>query len=369
MTQFAPETRRYIHQLLIAAGILGVLLVLGLVFWRVFHVLLVVFAAMLLAVFLDALTRMVRRATHLPRTASLALVLLGLTVGIAGFGWVAGPHAADQAAELSERLPEAMDQLKATIEQEGWGRRLLETTPPPEYLVPTSADFLGRISGVFSSALGAVVNLGLVLVIGFYLTIDPRTYVNGVTALVPAASRSRAEEVLRALGRVLRWWLVGRTASMAAVGVLTGIGLWMIDMPLILALALIAGLLSFVPFIGPIVSAVPAVLIALVEDPLKAVYVVVIYMIVQFLEGNLITPVIQKRAVSLPPAVLLTAQLFMGVLFGFIGVVLATPLAVVLIVLVQMLYVQDLLGRRVPLLGQHELQRAAPEAGETPDER
>ncbi|MGD8309045.1 MAG: AI-2E family transporter [Chromatiales bacterium] len=364
MTELTPEKRRYVDRLLIAAAILGLFIVLGLVFWQVFHVLLVVFAAILFAVFLDGLTRLTRKGTRLPRGASLALVLFGLGLAVAGFSWVAGPRAADQAAELSERLPEAAGQLKAAIEQRGWGRRLLETTPPPEYLVPSSADFLGRISGVFSSALGALVNLGLVLVIGFYLAVDPRPYVDGLTALVPVASRHRAGQVLRSLGRVLRWWLVGRTASMTAVGVLTGIGLWLIDMPLVLALALIAGLLSFVPFIGPIVSAIPAILIALVESPLMAAYVVAVYVVVQLLEGNLITPVIQKRAVSLPPAVLLTAQLLMGVLFGFIGVVLATPLTVVLIVLVQMLYVQDLLGRRVRLLGQHELHEEAREVKE-----
>lgn len=126
----------------------------------------------------------------------------------------------------------------------------------------------------------------------------------------------------------------------------------LIDVPLILALALIAGLLSFVPYLGPILSAIPALLVALVVSPLLTVYVVLVYSAVQFLEGNFITPIIQERAVSLPPAVLLIAQLGMGVL-------LATPLAVVAIVLIQMLYVRDTLGDAIRVLGQHD--RSAPD--------
>ncbi|MGD8590575.1 MAG: AI-2E family transporter, partial [Chromatiales bacterium] len=156
------------------------------------------------------------------------------------------------------------------------------------------------------------------------------------------------------LGHALRWWLIGRITSMTVVGILTGIGLWFIDMPLVLALSFTAAILSFIPLIGPILSAIPAVLLGLVEDPLKALNVLLVYTSVQFLEGNFITPLIQKRAIALPPAMLLTAQLLMGVLFGFFGVLLATPLAVTVIVVVQLLYVQDLLGSQVRVLGEHK---------------
>jgi predicted PurR-regulated permease PerM len=198
-----------------------------------------------------------------------------------------------------------------------------------------------------------VTNLLIVLLIGFYLALNPKLYVDSVVTLFPRQARSRAREILSALGRALRWWLIGRIAAMATVGVLTALGLWIVGMPLVLALGLIAGVFSFVPFIGPVASAVPAILIALVQSPWEVAYVICVYAVVQLLEGNFITPVIQKRVVLLPPAALLAAQLLMGVLFGLVGLVFATPLAVVLIVLVQMLYVEDVLGDRVHVLGEH----------------
>lgn len=137
------------------------------------------------------------------------------------------------------------------------------------------------------------------------------------------------------------------------VGVLTALGLWLIEMPLVLALAPIAGLFSFVPFLGPLASAVPALLIAFGQGRAEAVRVVAVYSGVQFLEGNFITPIIQLRAVSLPPAVLLGSQLLMGLFLGLVGILVATPMAVAVLVAVQLLYVRRLLGERVPVLGEH----------------
>jgi predicted PurR-regulated permease PerM len=345
-----PEIRRTLVTIVTA----GVVVVIALLLWEVSQVVLVVFAASLFAILLDSLAQAVPQRFGLPRAPALAIVVLLVLGALAGFGWVAGPQAGDQIAQLGQRLPGAIAQLRDAIESHSWGRVLLANTPAPQQLVPSSADLLGRISGVFSTALGAIVNVGLILVIGVYLAVDPGVYVRGFTLLVPPASRDRAEAILRAIGNALRWWLVGRVVAMVAVGALTGLGLWLIDMPLALALAIIAGLLSFIPFVGPVLSAAPAVLIALAEDPLMALWVVVIYIVIQLLEGNLITPQIEQRAVSLPPAVLLTSQLLMGVLLGFLGLLLATPLVVVVIVLTQMIYVQGMLGDPVRVLGQHE---------------
>jgi predicted PurR-regulated permease PerM len=137
------------------------------------------------------------------------------------------------------------------------------------------------------------------------------------------------------------------------VGVLTTLALGLIDMPLALVLGVIAGLFTFVPFIGPISSVIPAMLIGLMESPLMALYALIIYSVVQFIEGNFLTPLIQKRIIAMPPALLLSAQFFMGVFYGLFGLLLATPLAVTGTVLVQMLYVQDYLKDSVRVLGQH----------------
>lgn len=159
-------------------------------------------------------------------------------------------------------------------------------------------------------------------------------------------------QVFESLGTALRWWLVGRAASMLVVGILTALGLWIAGVPVPLALALIAALMAFVPFLGPVLGAIPAVLVALVESPVKVLYVIIVFTFVQLLENYFITPLIQQRAVSMAPALLITVQIVMAILFGAMGVLLATPLAVVFIVLVQMLYIHDVLGDRIRLLGE-----------------
>lgn len=337
---------------LVVIGALGVLIALAMS-GRIYQAVLIFFAAILLAIFLDGLAGLLRRYTGIGQLAALTAVLLAIAALLAVLVLTAGPAIGEQITQLGERLPEAVARFRDTLEAHPWSRAFLRQAPEAADLAPSAGALIGEVSGLFSTTLGALVNLAIVVITGVYLAVNPGVYLRGFLALVPTRACRRAEEVLGALGEALRWWLVGRVATMTAVGVLTALGLWLVDMPLVLALGLTAGLLSFVPVIGPVVAAVPALLLALMDDPVKAAYVLAVYSGVQFLEGNLITPLIQNRTVSLPPAMLLVAQLLMGILFGFLGVLLATPLAVTVMVLIQMLYVQDVLGRPVRVVGQH----------------
>ena len=318
------------------------------------HVLLVVFAAVLFAIFLDGMTRLVEHLLPLRRAWCFWIGVLALAVFGASIITLAGTRIANQITQLGARLPEAVEGVAAKLEETGWGQTLLRLAPNPTDLLNDPGEVLGPISGVFTSTFSAFVALIVVVIVGLYIAHDPGPYRRGVLLLTPQRSRERAGEVMDSLGHALRWWLLGQLGSMAIVGTMTGLGLWLIGMPLVLALGLITGLFSFVPMIGPITSAIPALLIAVMEAPVKALYVVGVYWIAQLLEGNLITPQIQKRTVSLAPGVLITAQLLMGTLFGILGVLLATPLVVAVTVLVQMLYVQDLLGTDVRVLGDHQ---------------
>ncbi|MDX1649122.1 MAG: AI-2E family transporter [Myxococcota bacterium] len=336
---------------LLAGLVVTAVLLASFLVWRVAHVFLVIFAAALVAILLDGLARVLVEKTRIPRTLALAAVLASLVAAVGVFSLAGGPQLAEQVAELTERIPEAAAQLRQQLGETGWGRVLIRRTPPASELLSSGAELLGRVPILFSNVTGVVTNVVFILLIGVYAALDPGLYVRGALHLVPKAGRERAGQVLYALGHALRWWLLGRLAAMVVVGLLTGIGLWAIGLPLAPALGAIAGLFSFVPFVGPIVSAVPAILVALVSGFAEAVWVVGVYSGVQFIEGNFVTPIIQQRVVSLPPAVLLSSQLAMGILFGLVGVLLATPLTVVIMVLVQMLYVQQALGDGVEVLG------------------
>jgi predicted PurR-regulated permease PerM len=342
------------HRLVTRVIALSVVVILALLAWQVAEVLLLLFSAALVALLLSALALPLRRHAGLGHGVSVVVVLVLLMLALTGLGWAMGPQISSQISQLQERLPEALQRIQAWLESYSWSKSLLQSAPPVADWLPAPGKILGRISGVFSTAFGAILYLLLVMIMGVYLAIDPNLYCRGILLLVPKSAQEQAGELLETLGRALRWWLVGQLLAMLAVGVLTAFGLWLIDLPMFLALGLIAGLLAFVPYLGPMASAVPAILVAFVDDPIHVVYVIGVFASVQFLEGNFLTPMIQRSVVYLAPALLLSAQLLMAILFGFLGVLLATPLTVAVLVVVQVLYVRDFLDHPVRVLGQHD---------------
>ncbi len=333
------------------AIVVAVVLILLLV-RQVAGVLLVVFAGILLAVFLDGIAMVIQGMTGMRRGGALAIAIVLFFGSLTAAVWLVGPPVGSQIAKLAEHLPSAMERLRGYVGEWGWGKPLLEWMPDSNQFLPMGTNVLRGVGGFFWTAAGMLVNVVLMLFMGIYMAVCPSLYIDNSVRLFPIPKRRRMREVFAALGVALRWWLVGRAASMAVVGILTALGLWIAGVPEPLALALIAALLAFVPFLGPVLGAIPAMLVALVDSPLKMLYVVVVFAIVQLLESYFITPLIQQRAVSLAPALLIVVQIVMALLFGAMGVLLATPLAVVFIVLVQMLYIHDVLGDRIKLLGE-----------------
>lgn len=349
MSSMSPEGVERKRALFSTVVLAAAIVVFVLVVWQLARVFLVVFAAILFAILLDGIARFIERFSPIGHRIALALGILLVIGVIAAPILLAGDQITDQITKLANRLPEAIDEIENTLRQSLLGRALLSA---PSELADGSGAMFGHITGFFSTGLTLIADVLIILIVGIYVAINPQLYVRGLTLLVPPKARPRATEAVDAVGHALGWWLIGQFASMAIIGVLTGVGLWMIGMPLALVLGLIAGIFSFIPMIGPILAAIPGLLIALMEDPILFAYAALVYWIAQTIEGNLVTPLIQKRTVALAPAVLIMAQLLMGVLFGFYGVVLATPMVVAIIVLVQMLYVQDLLNTEVTVLGE-----------------
>lgn len=336
--------RNYIRRVFLAIGLSAAAVVLLFVFWYAASVFLLVFAGILFAIFLRSLADAIGRYTPLSSGWSLALVILFLA-GLIGVGsWFLAADIATQMDELIQKLPETTRQIENRLGQYAWGRSLLDQVPQmPEGLTQRTG-LLSKATGFFSTTFGMLANFFIVLIIGLYLAADPGVYRNGFVRLLPPEGRGRAGEVLSRLGHILWWWLIGRMIAMAVIGLLTTIGLSIIGVPLALALGLLAGVLNFIPYIGPILSIVPPLLMTLTQGPTQILYVVLLYLLIQGVESYLLTPLVDRRTVRLPPALGLTAQVLFGILFGLPGVILASPLTAAILVVVNMLYIEDMLG-------------------------
>jgi predicted PurR-regulated permease PerM len=344
------EQDAFVGRVLVAVGITVFVVLLLLFVWQVIDVLLSVFAGILLTVFLRGLSEWTSKLTALSNGWSLAIVVLALVAIIGVSMWLLAPDVIDQVDQLSQSLPQSVQQLRQQIERYEWGRWILAQMPESEELVSYRADVVAGVAGVFSTTLGTLVNVAIILVIGIYVAVEPGIYTDGIIRLVPIGKRERAREILYEVGYTLQWWLIGRVASMAVVGVLTAVGLWLLGVPLALTLGLLAALLTFIPNIGPTLAVVPAALLALLQSPTKSLYVILLYLGVQAVESYLLIPLVQRQTVSLPPALTITAQVLLGILVGGFGLVLAVPLTAAVMVLVRMLYIEDALGDSIDML-------------------
>jgi len=256
---------------------------------------------------------------------------------------------AEQIGQLLETLPRSMARLRQWMRQYEWAKPL---QPMIVELSRMRFDFelLGRARGAISSTFSAVGGAGVALFIGIYLAAQPRLYQRGMMHLLPRRARPRAYEVMDEIGAVLRWWLVGRLITMTVVGFAAGLGLWWLEVPLAFTLGVMTGVLEFVPYIGPILAAAAPLLISFNIDPQLAFYVLLLYVGIQAGENYLLTPLVEQRAVSLPPALVIFGTLLLAALAGPLGVVLASPLIAAGMVAVKLLYVEDVVEQPKPKL-------------------
>ena len=328
---------------LVASAVAIALTALALLTWRLADVLLLGFAGVLFAVFLRACAEPVRRTTRLPESWALVivgLILLGLT---ALSVWLLVPPLIVQAGSFLTRLPDLVSQLEAALSNIPFLGDELQGTSSLDSMANRASSLFARAFSTVSTTFGALANVLLVVITGIFLAAEPKLYRHDLVRLVPPSARARAREVLDKLGKTLRAWLLGQLLDMTFVAVLTFLGVWAIGLPYALALGVTAGLLDFIPFIGPVLAAAPALLLALAGGGIsQVVWVLILYVVVQQLEGNLFQPLIQERAVSMPPAVLVLSLVAFGTLFGFPGLIVATPVMAVVIVLVKELYVKRL---------------------------
>ncbi len=303
-----------------------------------FDVLLVVFAGVLLAVLLRGLADWLGHHTRLPPGVSLAAVIVTIVLMLAAFVVLVIPEVGRQFDELIAQLPGAVDKVTAHLEQTDWGRWILSRATKAGQMMSQPGALQGAQQAL-SMTFGVGAGLVVLLFVGVYVAAQPGLYLDNTLRLLPAARRPQARAIAEECGATLRWWMVGMAASMMIIGIATWVGLWALGVPLALVLAVLAAALTFIPNFGPILAAVPAILLGLSQGTTTALWVLGLYVGIQAVESNAITPLIQRRAVSLPPALTIVAQMVMGALAGVLGVILATPLTALAMVLVRRLHV------------------------------
>ena len=343
-TPHVTSERTFIHRVLIVLG-LAALFFLA---WHLRTLLLMLFGAVVIATIFRAIADNIARLTRIPNwaaTGSAIVIVLGVVALLVA---IFGSHVAAQFEALRVKLPEAWRVFERWVGDVGLQNQL-------KALVASISTPGGNLSG-FGRALmsigGGIADFIVVIFAGIYLATQPNFYRTGAIKLVPPARRKLAAETMMESERALRLWLRGQAVAMLVVGLLVGLGLWLLGMPSALALGLLAGLLEFIPFAGPILAAIPAILLGLAISPEMALWVALLYLAVQQFEGNVLTPLVQQYAVDLPGVVLLFSLIGFGALFGTLGVILAAPLAVVTMVLVKRLYVIETLHTDTPIPGE-----------------
>ena len=323
---------------LLAGVALSVLAGLGLLLFLVgINIVLSAFGGVLLAVLLRAAVNGVEALTGLPDRGAFAIVLLLTLVVIGGSAWVLAPQIAEQADAIIQELPAALTFVEERLQTYDWAEQALA---PFQRVVETLPQ---RMGAAFSTTVEWLSYALVVLFIGLFGASNPQLYTEGMVGLTPRAYRTRMREMLAAIGYTLRWFLIGQFLAMVTIGASVMAILWLFDIPLALVLGLIVGLLGFIPYLGPLLGAVPVALIALTQGVWPLIYVMLAYTIVQLLEGYVLMPIIQHQTVYLPPALTIFIQVLLGAVVGILGFILATPLAAVGLVLARF-YRADVLG-------------------------
>jgi predicted PurR-regulated permease PerM len=311
--------------------------------WLLADVMLMIFAAALLAVGYRSSAAWLARTAHLPIGASLTLVGVGAAAILAATLWWGGTGLADQAGELWTQLQDEGTAIRGHLQGTAWGRHILHDLGTERGFGRIDS-LAGQFAGAALTTFGVIGSVLIVSITAVYLAVSPELYRDGALKLLPAHYRRRGAEVLDEVGETLKSWLIGRAIDMAVVVSVTFVGLLLLGVPLALVLAIIAGTLNFVPYIGAFAGAVPAVLVAFGQGPTQALWVGLLFLAIQMFEGYLLAPQIQERTVRLPPALTIFSQTVFGTLFGLLGLLLAPALAAALLVVVRMVYVGDVLG-------------------------
>lgn len=332
-------------------GFIALLIALYIV-WRIRQVLLLAFTAVIFATILNRFVRKLQRG-GIPHGIAVAIAVICVLLVLSGFFAIVVPSIAEQWDQLVELVPDAFQQLRSRY---GWIQNLI----PLQLLrdIENFEDFQGfmnripavdnnwvdSIFRVFSSSLSFVLNLLLVIFVSVMILANPRPYRRTFILLFPAFYRDRIDEVLTQSEQALLGWFVGILFNMSIIAIFSGVGLLLLGIPLALVNALLAGVLTFIPNLGPVLSVIPPAALGLLENPWKALAVIILYIVIQQVESNILTPLVMQHQVSLLPAITLLSQVAFAVFFGLLGLFLALPIVIVAQVWFKEILIKDILN-------------------------
>ena len=336
------DSSTFTRRVLIVVGIVAATILILLFLGTSISVVLIGIASVLVTVFFDGIARWLNNRLPLSIGWCRVVAVVAFLVVAGGIGWALAPYVSSQANQLGEQLPSSLQEVEEQVRQLPGGQKLVDYVKQEDFLESLRSNTQKFFSAVFGFV-GALGTVYVIVFMGLLILASPQVYVDGIIHLVPKDRRKRADEVLKILGQTLRSWLLGKLLSMLIVAIFTWIGLMILGIPLALTLGIIAGLLAFVPNFGPVAALVLGVLVAATQGPQKMLWTAGIYILVQIVESNLLTPTIQRHQVSLPMALILFAQLVLGVYTGVLGLALATPIFAIVMMLIKTLYVEDVL--------------------------
>ncbi len=314
--------------------------------WVLSSAFVTIILAVLLAVLLRGIGRWLHRTTHLPISASVMLVFLGLVVAICGLGYWAGPRFATEGQQLYDKVSGGLGNLSDLFGSHGGvgGNGSGGAGGAAAIVSGHSGMVTSLIRLVATSTIGLLAAILVIVATGVYLALSPETYVNGVSHMTPVWYQQRTRDVMNEMGLAMQGWMLGQLIDMLVVFVVVVIGLWLVGTPLFFILAVVAGVCTFIPYFGTIISAVPAIIVALTVGLTEVVWVIGVFVVAHVIEGYITAPFVQRRTVHLPPALTLLSFVVLVAIFNIFGVLIATPLVACIMVGVARVYVEDILG-------------------------
>lgn len=324
----------------IAGSIIALIAILLMLAAKAFPILLLALAGAIIAVFFHGIAGFISRKTGLKDSWSLLISILATLIIIGGIGLLVGYKISAQLVQLTDTLPSTIEKAKSEVAQYPLGQRIVNRISKPENL----AKMKSLAATFFKTSFGVAGDIYVVLFLAIFFTASPKTYRKGIIRLLPLTWRDKASHLSDTLFLNIQKWILGKLFAMLVVFILTATGLIILGIPMWLPLAIIAGCLNFIPNFGPVIAMVPAVLVAILQGPSTAGLVAGLYILVQVVESNFITPLAQQKLVNIPPALIISAQLIIGGLSGGWGIVLATPIVVIIMILVEELYIKKIEG-------------------------